>query len=199
MKIKILFVSMALILTSLLALGQELYRWVDEKGTVHFTDDLGLVPEKYRGQFQKEPPAEGPPPTQPTPPQSIGPPKSAEGEKEARPTPGSAAEQEDILGRGEEWWRAKAREWNEKLMSAQKNYENAYGEWKSKEQELDSSKFKPDSLKRKLKAEMKILEEKAKDLEKQVEEAKNMVEKVLPKQAQDYRANPEWLRIEEKK
>ena len=52
MKIKILFVSMALILTSLLALGQELYRWVDEKGTVHFTDDLGLVPEKYRGQFQ---------------------------------------------------------------------------------------------------------------------------------------------------
>jgi hypothetical protein len=29
-----------------------------------------------------------------------------------------------------------------------------------------------------------------------VEEAKDMVEKVLPKQAQDDRANPEWLKIE---
>ncbi len=26
----------------------EMYRWVDEKGTVHFTDDLSSIPEKYR-------------------------------------------------------------------------------------------------------------------------------------------------------
>jgi len=30
-------------------------------------------------------------------------------------------------------------------------------------------------------------------------EAKNMIENVLPNQARDYRANPEWLKIEEKK
>ena len=28
--------------------GQEIYRWIDEKGTTHFADDLTLVPEKYR-------------------------------------------------------------------------------------------------------------------------------------------------------
>jgi clan AA aspartic protease (TIGR02281 family) len=28
--------------------GAEMYRWVDEKGTVHFTDDLSKIPEKYR-------------------------------------------------------------------------------------------------------------------------------------------------------
>jgi clan AA aspartic protease (TIGR02281 family) len=28
--------------------GAEMYRWVDEKGTVHFTDDLSTIPEKYR-------------------------------------------------------------------------------------------------------------------------------------------------------
>jgi hypothetical protein len=185
-----------------LAFGQEVYRWVDEKGTVHFTDDLGLVPEEYRGQAQRESPPKEPPPPQPAPtgppspqpaaPPPVGIPDGTGAENEAAPASG----QRDLLGRGEEWWRAKAREWNEKLLNAQKNHENAYSEWKSKEQELESSKFKPDSLKKKLKAEIRILEGKAKDLENQVEEAKNMVEKVLPKQAQEHRANPDWLKVE---
>jgi hypothetical protein len=194
MKRMILAGTIGLLILATLAFGQEVYRWVDEKGTVHFTDDLGQIPEKYRGQFQRERPPEEPPPAQPSPPQSIQGPKSAEGEREIKPTPGSATEEKDILGRGEEWWRAKAREWNDKLINAQKNYENAYSEWKAKEQELENSKFKPDSLKRKLRAEINNLEEKARDFEKQVEEAKNMIEKVLPKQAQEDRANPEWLK-----
>jgi hypothetical protein len=28
----------------------EVYQWVDEKGTIHFTEDYGAVPEKYRNQ-----------------------------------------------------------------------------------------------------------------------------------------------------
>jgi len=176
-----------------LAFGQEVYKWVDEKGTVHFTDDLGLVPEKYRNQVIKRKPPKEPAPSPLPPP--VGPPKSTETGNEAGPTP----VQKDILGRGEEWWRAKAIEWNEKYKTARRNYEMAYSEWKSKENELEASKFKPDSLKRKLKAEIKVLEEKAKDWEKQMEEAKNMLENVLPKQARDYQADPEWLRIEEKK
>jgi len=34
-------------------LAQELYRWVDDKGLVHFTDSLHSVPEKYRRQADK--------------------------------------------------------------------------------------------------------------------------------------------------
>ena len=34
-------------------LGQEIYQWVDEKGTVHFTDDISLVPEKFQDQVKK--------------------------------------------------------------------------------------------------------------------------------------------------
>jgi clan AA aspartic protease (TIGR02281 family) len=30
----------------------EMYKWVDEKGTVHFTDDLSTIPEKYRGDAE---------------------------------------------------------------------------------------------------------------------------------------------------
>jgi hypothetical protein len=181
-----------------LAFGQEVYKWVDEKGTTHFTDDLGLVPEKYRDQILTEKrPKEPTSPPSPSPslsPPPFEPPKSTEAGKEAGPTP----VQKDILGRGEEWWRAKAIEWNEKYKTARRNYEMAYSEWKLKENELEASKFKPDSLKRKLKAEIKVLEEKAKDWEKQMEEAKNMLENVLPKQARDYQADPGWLKIEDK-
>jgi hypothetical protein len=193
-----------------LTFGQEVYRWVDEQGTVHFTDDLGQVPEKYRDKVQKKEPPKEPPTTQPIPPQSAppqsAPPQPAPPQPLAPPTgmgvekgSGATPRQKDILGRGEEWWRAKVNEWNEKLKTAQRNYENTYSEWKSKENELESSKFKPDSVKRKLKAEIKDLEEKTKDWEKQMNEAKDMLENVLPKQAQDYQANPEWLKTEERK
>jgi hypothetical protein len=188
-------ILIGLTLSFSLTLGQEVYRWVDEKGTVHFTDDLGQVPEKYREKIEKEKPPKEPVPSPPTSPPSIEPPKRTETEKEAESAPG----QKDILGRGEEWWRARAIEWNEKFMTTRRNYENAYSEWKSKEQELENPKFKPASVKWKLRAEIKILEEKVKDWEKQMEEAKNMLENVLPKQARDYQANPEWLKIEDKK
>jgi hypothetical protein len=200
MKKMILLSTIGLLILATLAFGQEVYRWVDEQGTVHFTDDLGQVPEKYRDKIQKKEPPKEPPitqpiPPQPAPPQPLAPPTGMEVEKGSGATP----RQKDILGRGEEWWRAKVNEWNEKLKTAQRNYENTYSEWKSKENELESSKFKPDSVKRKLKAEIKNLEEKTKDWEKQMDEAKNMLENILPKQAQDYQANPEWLKIEERK
>jgi hypothetical protein len=203
MRRKNLIVIAALLLFASAAFGQEVYRWVDEQGIIHFTDDLGQVPEKYQDQVQKkklpkEPPLTRPAPPQPSSPQPPTPPAGPAG-TEVEKRSGTPFRQKDILGRGEEWWRAKVNEWNEKLNFAQRNYEKTYSEWKSKEQELETSKFKPDSFKRKLKAEAKALEEKTKDWEKQVDEAKNMLENVLPKQAQDYQANPEWLKIEEKK
>lgn len=187
-----LVIAAGLLFYFVLAFGQGVYKWVDEKGTTHFTDDLSLVPERYQDRV-----IHATPPKEPTPPPSPESPKSTSGEKEIQSAPKSASEQKDILGRGKEWWRAKAEEWNEKLKAARENYEKAHSEWKLKEQELETSKFKPDSVKRKLKVEAKALEEKAKDWEKQVTEAKNMVENVLPKQAREYRANPDWLKTEE--
>ena len=34
-------------------LAQELYRWVDDKGIIHFADSLHSVPETYRRQAEK--------------------------------------------------------------------------------------------------------------------------------------------------
>ncbi len=37
-----------------LAFGQEYYRWTDDSGAVHFTDNLYSIPEKFRAQAQKK-------------------------------------------------------------------------------------------------------------------------------------------------
>ncbi len=187
MKRMALLILIVLVSSSWIANGQEIYRWVDEKGTIHFADDFTLVPEKYRDQIQKRIPSEKPSP----PP--VRPPRPTEAVEPTESTP----ERKDLLGRGEEWWRAKVKEWNDKLSNAQKSYDLAYSALKTKEKELEEAKFKPDSLKRKLKAEIKELEEKLKEREKERNEAVNMVEKVLPKQAEDDRADPAWLKPKE--
>jgi hypothetical protein len=36
-----------------LVLGGEIYKWVDERGLIHLSDDLYQIPEKFRDQVQK--------------------------------------------------------------------------------------------------------------------------------------------------
>jgi hypothetical protein len=33
--------------------SEEVYRWTDEKGTVHLTDDVTMIPERYLGQVER--------------------------------------------------------------------------------------------------------------------------------------------------
>ena len=169
------------------SLGQEIYQWVDQKGTVHFTDDLNLVPERYRNQVREKKYL-----TEPSPP--LSPQITPDELIEKNPEP--PTERKDLIGRGEDWWKAKAKEWNEKLLNAQKNYETANTEYKKKEKELEESKFKPKSLKRKLKSEVKALEEKANNWKKQIEDAKHMLDKALPKEAEEMNADPDWIKVE---
>jgi len=182
MKRTMLFILVGIITLPLIAGGQEIYQWVDEKGTVHFTDDFSQIPEKYQDQVKKKKT-----PEEPTP--SIRPPQG-----NAPPEP--SVEKTDILGRGAGWWRDKAKEWRQKQIKAQKDYAAAQTALKAKEKELEQSIYKPDSFKRRLQAEIKVLEEKANEQKNQVDEAKNMLEKVLPRQAEEYRADPNWVRVD---
>jgi len=184
MKRVALLIFIGLIIYCAVSLGQEIYQWVDEKGTVHYTDDPGQIPEKYQDQVKKKKT-----PPEPAPSPSIRLPQD-------KTTPEPSVEKKDILGRGEDWWRNKAMEWRQKLIKAQKDYAAAETALKAKEKELEQSIYKPDSFKRRLQAEIKVLEEKANEQKKQVDDAKNMLEKVLPKQAEEYRADPSWVKIE---
>jgi hypothetical protein len=184
MKKLTLLIFMIWIISPALVFSQEIYQWVDEKGTVHFTDDLGKIPEEYQDQVKEKK----------TPPEPAPSPSTRRPQSKAPPEP--SVEKKDILGRGEDWWRDKAMEWRQKLIKAQKDYATAQTALKAKEKELEQSIYKPDSFKRRLKADIKVLEEKANDQRNQVDEAKNMLEKVLPKEAEEYRADPNWVRVD---
>src|SRR4030043_265735 len=55
-------IPVIIILTVLVSFSYgEMYKWVDEKGVVHFTDDLSKIPEKYREDAEvRKPPKETP-------------------------------------------------------------------------------------------------------------------------------------------
>jgi clan AA aspartic protease (TIGR02281 family) len=54
-----------LLLRTATSLGAEYYRWVDQNGVVHFTDNLQNVPEKQRGPATRIQAADNPPPPEP--------------------------------------------------------------------------------------------------------------------------------------
>ena len=57
MKLILLFIVILVVLVS--SSYGEMYKWVDEKGTVHFTDDIANIPEKYRQDIEtRKPPQE---------------------------------------------------------------------------------------------------------------------------------------------
>ena len=57
MKLILLFIAILVVLVS--SSYGEMYKWVDEKGTVHFTDDIANIPEKYRQDIEtRKPPQE---------------------------------------------------------------------------------------------------------------------------------------------
>jgi serine protease Do len=189
MKRASLFLLVGLLLISSVVSAQEIYRWTDDKGVAHFTDDPSLIPEKYRGQIKTERiPVESSPSAPQAQPQAVpsGPPSV----NAADPSSG----RKDVLGRGEDWWKAQAKMWKEKLQDAQKNYETANAAVKTKQKEIDDAIFKPDSYKRRLEAEKKDLQDKVNESAKQVDDAKNMLETGLTRQAEEYLADPAWVK-----
>ena len=59
-------ISFVIVLAVLVASSYgEMYKWVDEKGTVHFTDNFSSIPEKYRPAAETRNPSEETPTLQP--------------------------------------------------------------------------------------------------------------------------------------
>jgi clan AA aspartic protease (TIGR02281 family) len=75
----------------------EMYKWVDEKGTVHFTDDLSNIPEKYRGDAETRKPSKDIHPPEMEDKSLSSPPSEA-----PKPSVSEGAEV-DLLRRGEIW------------------------------------------------------------------------------------------------
>ena len=53
MRVMCFFLFFVFLLSPSVSFSAEIYRWTDDKGTVHFTDDPTMVPERYSTQGEK--------------------------------------------------------------------------------------------------------------------------------------------------
>jgi hypothetical protein len=158
----------------------EVFKWVDEKGSIHFTDDFTQIPDKYRSTMEKRGEKTGVG-------EEVLPPKT---EWSSVPLKQEAV-YKDRLGRSEEYWKNLVEEWNGKLKSSQDKVETLRTKYNELTEKFNESKstFERANL-RKARDEIK----KEMDLHRsQIEESKSMLEKKIPQEAELYKAKPEWV------
>ncbi|MEW6326783.1 MAG: DUF4124 domain-containing protein [Thermodesulfobacteriota bacterium] len=80
-----------------------IYKWTDQEGIVHYTDNPENVPAKFRGRAEQKTIDRRLPP-HPAPEKSVAPPVSLE-EKPADLT--------DVRGRDKEWWLGQKKKWQD--------------------------------------------------------------------------------------
>ena len=174
MKFVILILLITLLASPLEA--HTFYKWVDEKGTVNYTDDYNSIPlahhDRVEIQWVHE---EGSSPVQKMTPQK--------GEQTRT----------DTYGQDEAYWRRKVRPWKEFLKVAEANYDRAHEKFMEKAMELSRLRFGS-----RTQYKMKIIElDNAKEemvkYAEQIGEAKEALEKIS-KQAREEKANPDWLK-----
>ncbi len=155
----------------------EVFKWVDEKGGVHFTDDVTQIPAKYRPKTEKMEMDEA----------------AIDRQKEGEPVPKVKGDSSgDRLGKGEEYWRGRVEEWRKKLSALQERVETLRIRYNDLTERMNDSKSSAE--RGTLRKERNLIRNELEQGKAQIEEAKNMIEKKIPEEAELYKAKPEWTR-----
>ena len=157
----------------------EVYKWVDEKGVSHFTDDIMQIPEKNRPKAEIIKLSE-----------EAGKEETKE-EGKAQPK-GKGEIQEDRLGRGEIYWKGRVEEWRKKLRERQDRLETLRAKYNELTMKHNDSKSTAE--RGNLRKERDQVKNEMDQCKIQVEEAREMLEKKIPEEAELYKAKPEWVK-----
>lgn len=155
----------------------QIYRWSDEKGAVHFTDDITKIPEKYRPKVER-----------------IG--ASEENLEIKKEGDAPIKKKEDIykdqLGRGEDYWKNRVEEWKKRLRTAQDRMESARVKYNELTERFNDSRSSVERSQ--LRSQRDLVKQEMDQYRVQIEEAKTMLEKKIPEEAELYKAKPEWIK-----
>lgn len=172
---RILFIILFLLFVSDFSFA-EVYRWVDEKGVVYFTDDFTLIPEKYRTKAQK-----------------MGLPEGKEETKAEAESPQKKEDPyRDRTGRGEDYWKRRVEEWRKKLMDSQVKLEALRVKYNVLTERFNDSKSTAERAN--IRKERDQVKSEMDQINAQIEETKEMLEKKIPEEADLYKAKPEWIK-----
>jgi hypothetical protein len=154
------------------------YKWVDEKGVLGFTDDLGIVPPEYRDQVSIEV-------TEETPSVRVS------ASPQAAPLKIEEAKT-DIYGLGETYWRERIRPWKDQLKEATENYERVHKKFIESAEELSQRRYGSRTQVKMNIIELDRLNMDRMGYEAQIEEAKEKLAKIS-NEAKESGADPEWI------
>jgi hypothetical protein len=176
---KKLLIFLMLLMFAVPAYATTIYRWVDEKGVISFSDDYTKVPPAFRNRIKAE--------------------EYSQREESASPAQRmvATAKEEikaDIYGRDETWWREKVRPWKEELKEASEKYVNAQKEYMEQAGGLGGFKFGRLSLTQyqMLSYRLEIFNKEMETYQGQIDEAKDMLSKLF-QEAKETEADPAWL------
>jgi hypothetical protein len=173
---RIPFIILFTFLISQISFAQ-VYKWIDEKGVTHFTDDITQVPEKYRPKTER---IELPPEKQDTKVEGeLAPQKKEEAYR-------------DRLGRGEDYWKGRVEEWRRKLREPQDKLEVLRGKYNGLTERYNDSRSMAERAN--LRREREQVKNEIDQCNTQIEEARGMLEKKIPEEAELYKAKPEWVK-----
>jgi hypothetical protein len=151
-----------------------LYEWTDSKGTVHITDGLGKVPERYRDRARKVESSKG---------QEPGPEQWSD---EAA----SGSESQELEDEAKAEWQYRMREWRRRLSDAESQHRKLEQERTELIRAWGSIALAPPAYRqRAVELELQL-----KEVETEIETARNMIDTVLPDEARKAGVPPGWLR-----
>jgi chromosome segregation ATPase len=173
---KTLTLILLFLFTATLSYAQ-VYKWVDEKGIVHFTDDITQIPERYRRTLEEV---------------EVKEEKVETKEEGEAPQKKQADSYKDRLGRGEEYWKGRVEESRKKLQSLQEKVESLRLKYNELTEKFNTSKSSVERTM--IRNDREQIKNQMDELRVQIGEAKEMLEKKIPEEASLYRAKPEWIK-----
>ncbi len=170
-----LYIMVVLLFASVGRTG-EVWKWVDERGVVHFTDNADSVPEKYREHIDR---------------------RELPDEREA--ISGTAEDAKEVMegtrdryGRGEDYWTNRANEVREQLERAQVEHERVRLEYNNLIAEYNSIRSR--AKRRHYQKQIESLRDQLKRHEEDINRSKELLEKTLPEEAERAGAPAEWVK-----
>jgi len=158
----------------------EVYKWTDDKGTIHFTDDYSNIPSSYRTQLRVEIRRDIQEEGTPLEPQKI----IFRSKEEQTKT--------DLYRQEEAWWRGKVSTWEKQLNEASENYELTNKEFLEESSNLVVRKFGSHQQFKSAILRMDRVKEERSKHEAKIIEAEGMLEKIS-REAEESKADPDWL------
>jgi len=175
---RILFVILLAFLISISGISfAQVYKWVDEKGVTHFTDDVTQVPGKYRPKAE-----------------SIETPQEKEDTKvEGELAPKKKEDSyKDQLGRGEDYWKGRVEESKKRLGELQDKLDALRTRYNALTERFNASRSTAE--RGSLRVEREQVQKEMDECKTQIDEAKGVLGKKIPEEAEFYKAKPEWIK-----